>query len=202
MGTSADLPSAPAWRGINHLALVTPDMDATVRFYAGVLGMPLVDHAHGGADAPLLLRDGPRQHRGLLRGRGGGDLRQGRGRAEPRTRSSSTTSRSTCPTSTRSSCCRAPPGRRLRGHRGGRPRRHPLGVLHRPERHRAGGVVLGGRRHRPALDPTDAGCSTTPTRCPRWPSWLRAAWGRCRPPTTSEPRATGPPAGGLPRLGA
>jgi catechol 2,3-dioxygenase-like lactoylglutathione lyase family enzyme len=36
------LPEAPAWRGINHLALVTPDMDATVRFYAGVLGMRLV----------------------------------------------------------------------------------------------------------------------------------------------------------------
>ncbi|MDH3704465.1 MAG: VOC family protein [Acidimicrobiia bacterium] len=33
---------APKWQGINHLALVTPDMDTTVRFYAGVLGMPLV----------------------------------------------------------------------------------------------------------------------------------------------------------------
>jgi catechol 2,3-dioxygenase-like lactoylglutathione lyase family enzyme len=32
----------PRWRGINHLALVTPDMDATVRFYVGVLGMRLV----------------------------------------------------------------------------------------------------------------------------------------------------------------
>src|SRR5215470_17205506 len=43
-GTSAkrsELPDAPDWRGINHLALVTPDMDATVRFYAGVLGMRL-----------------------------------------------------------------------------------------------------------------------------------------------------------------
>jgi catechol 2,3-dioxygenase-like lactoylglutathione lyase family enzyme len=30
------------WKGINHLALVTPDMDATVRFYHGVLGMRLV----------------------------------------------------------------------------------------------------------------------------------------------------------------
>src|SRR5688572_18637536 len=36
-----DLPPAPDWRGINHLALVTPDMDATVRFYVGVLGMRL-----------------------------------------------------------------------------------------------------------------------------------------------------------------
>jgi catechol 2,3-dioxygenase-like lactoylglutathione lyase family enzyme len=32
----------PPWRGINHLAMVTPDMDRTVRFYHGVLGMPLV----------------------------------------------------------------------------------------------------------------------------------------------------------------
>jgi catechol 2,3-dioxygenase-like lactoylglutathione lyase family enzyme len=39
---TTDLPEHPQWRGINHLALVTPDMDATVRFYAGVLGMPLV----------------------------------------------------------------------------------------------------------------------------------------------------------------
>lgn len=36
-----DLPASPAWDGINHLALITNDMDATVRFYAGVLGMPL-----------------------------------------------------------------------------------------------------------------------------------------------------------------
>jgi len=38
----SELPEAPRWRGINHLALVTPDMDATVRFYAGVLGMRVV----------------------------------------------------------------------------------------------------------------------------------------------------------------
>ena len=42
----------PRWRGINHLALVTPDMDATVRFYAGVLGMRLV----------ATLRAGPMRH--------------------------------------------------------------------------------------------------------------------------------------------
>ena len=29
---------SPHWRGINHLALVTDDMDATVRFYHRVLG--------------------------------------------------------------------------------------------------------------------------------------------------------------------
>jgi catechol 2,3-dioxygenase-like lactoylglutathione lyase family enzyme len=30
------------WQGINHLALVTPDMDITVRFWHGVLGAELV----------------------------------------------------------------------------------------------------------------------------------------------------------------
>jgi len=32
----------PRWGGINHLALVTNDMDATVRFYVGALGARLV----------------------------------------------------------------------------------------------------------------------------------------------------------------
>jgi catechol 2,3-dioxygenase-like lactoylglutathione lyase family enzyme len=41
--TDTDTDAAnPRWRGINHLALVTPDMDVTVRFYHGVLGMRLV----------------------------------------------------------------------------------------------------------------------------------------------------------------
>src|SRR5947208_10799246 len=39
---------SPFWRGINHLALVTPDMDATVRFYHGVLGMRLVATLNAG----------------------------------------------------------------------------------------------------------------------------------------------------------
>jgi catechol 2,3-dioxygenase-like lactoylglutathione lyase family enzyme len=32
----------PRWRGVNHLALITPDMDATTRFYHEVLGARLV----------------------------------------------------------------------------------------------------------------------------------------------------------------
>lgn len=32
----------PYWRGVHHLALVTNDMDTTVRFYHGVLGARLV----------------------------------------------------------------------------------------------------------------------------------------------------------------
>jgi catechol 2,3-dioxygenase-like lactoylglutathione lyase family enzyme len=30
------------WRGLNHLALITNDMDATVRFWHGVMGAPLI----------------------------------------------------------------------------------------------------------------------------------------------------------------
>src|SRR3954452_23055441 len=37
-----DMTGLPRWRGVNHLALVTTDMDATVRFYHGVLGARLV----------------------------------------------------------------------------------------------------------------------------------------------------------------
>ncbi|MGH9040627.1 MAG: VOC family protein, partial [Acidimicrobiia bacterium] len=32
----------PHWRGVHHLALITTDMDATTRFYHGVLGARLV----------------------------------------------------------------------------------------------------------------------------------------------------------------
>jgi catechol 2,3-dioxygenase-like lactoylglutathione lyase family enzyme len=35
-------PELPRWRGIHHLALITTDMDATTRFYHGVLGARLV----------------------------------------------------------------------------------------------------------------------------------------------------------------
>ena len=37
-GAIAEHTTTPEWSGINHLALITNDMDATVRFYHGVLG--------------------------------------------------------------------------------------------------------------------------------------------------------------------
>jgi catechol 2,3-dioxygenase-like lactoylglutathione lyase family enzyme len=47
MNKSVEVPdtneaSTPYWRGVNHLALVTNDMDATVRFYHGTLGARLL----------------------------------------------------------------------------------------------------------------------------------------------------------------
>jgi catechol 2,3-dioxygenase-like lactoylglutathione lyase family enzyme len=50
---------APHWRGINHLALVTPDMDATVRFYHGVLGMRLVATTMAGPMRHYFFEMGP-----------------------------------------------------------------------------------------------------------------------------------------------
>ncbi len=42
MGDNDLAAEAPHWRGINHLALITNDMDATTRFYHQVLGARLV----------------------------------------------------------------------------------------------------------------------------------------------------------------
>lgn len=49
----------PRWRGINHLAMVTPDMDATVRFYVGVLGMRLVATVMAGPMRHYFFELGP-----------------------------------------------------------------------------------------------------------------------------------------------
>jgi catechol 2,3-dioxygenase-like lactoylglutathione lyase family enzyme len=61
MSSPADqLPDGPRWSGVNHLALVTPDMDATVRFYAGVLGMRLVATTMAGPMRHYFFEIGPR----------------------------------------------------------------------------------------------------------------------------------------------
>ena len=36
---SSDENLGPAWQGFHHIALVTADFDATLRFYGDVLGM-------------------------------------------------------------------------------------------------------------------------------------------------------------------
>lgn len=37
----------PPWQGLHHLALVTPDLDATIYFYHDVLGMQLTSRGEG-----------------------------------------------------------------------------------------------------------------------------------------------------------
>ncbi len=59
MAVTHDLPDHPRWQGINHLALVTPDMDVTVRFYVGVLGMRLVATTMAGPMRHYFFEMGP-----------------------------------------------------------------------------------------------------------------------------------------------
>ena len=47
---------APRWRGVNHLALVTGDMDTTVRFYHGCAGSPARRDDRDAGIPALLLR--------------------------------------------------------------------------------------------------------------------------------------------------
>jgi catechol 2,3-dioxygenase-like lactoylglutathione lyase family enzyme len=51
--------TAARWAGVNHLALVTNDMDETVRFYHGVLQMPLVATISAGPMRHYFFRIGP-----------------------------------------------------------------------------------------------------------------------------------------------
>src|SRR3954453_15287415 len=51
----------PRWRGVNHLALITNDMDETVRFYHGVLGARLVAHLGTPSFRHYFFEIGPQQ---------------------------------------------------------------------------------------------------------------------------------------------
>ena len=48
------------YRGVNHLALVTNDMDMTVRFYRDTLGMPVVGTTRAGQFRHYFFGIGPR----------------------------------------------------------------------------------------------------------------------------------------------
>lgn len=55
-GTDAHADSAaPPWQGIHHLALATPDLDATIAFYQGVLGMAVLPAGPVGGAGPRHL---------------------------------------------------------------------------------------------------------------------------------------------------
>ncbi len=41
MAADSPMPALPTWDGLHHIALLTPDLDATMRFYAQVLGMTI-----------------------------------------------------------------------------------------------------------------------------------------------------------------
>ena len=89
------------WRGVNHLALVTTDMDATTRFYHGVLGARLVATIGTAAFRHYFFEIGPQNTIAFF------EYRDAEIAASPSPPgcpidepSSSTTCRSTSPTST------------------------------------------------------------------------------------------------------
>jgi catechol 2,3-dioxygenase-like lactoylglutathione lyase family enzyme len=59
----------PAWQGFHHVALVTADFDATLRFYGDVLGMQvgrvMGTDARGGAARHCFIRPGDTSSLGL-----------------------------------------------------------------------------------------------------------------------------------------
>ena len=63
----AATPDTVHWRGVNHLALVTPDMDATVRFWHGVLDARLVATIGTPAFRHYFFEIGSGQHGRVLR---------------------------------------------------------------------------------------------------------------------------------------
>ena len=83
MTTSMELPAAPTWCGVNHLALVTPDMDATVRFYVGVLGMPLVTTLMAGPMRHYFFEIAPQNTVAFFEVPGAQTFRKGAGAAAP-----------------------------------------------------------------------------------------------------------------------
>jgi catechol 2,3-dioxygenase-like lactoylglutathione lyase family enzyme len=101
-----DAAAGPFWRGINHLALVTTDMDATVRFWHGVLGARLVAHLGNESFRHYFFEFGPQQTVAFFEY---ANLRLERFQlpagVPDRRKISSITCRSTCRTRTRCTSC-------------------------------------------------------------------------------------------------
>lgn len=59
--------SAPAWRGFHHIAILTPDLNATLHFYGDILGMEVgqVFPAREGRPAHCFIKPGGEESLGL-----------------------------------------------------------------------------------------------------------------------------------------
>ena len=106
-GRTLPLEEGPRWRGVHHLALTTNDMDATVRFYHGVLGMRIVATIATDSFRHYFFEIGPGATVAFFEFSGVdvGTHREAGGRRRRTSRPSSTTCRSTWPTSGPWSSC-------------------------------------------------------------------------------------------------
>ena len=192
----------PHWRGINHLALITTDMGATV---ASTTRSSAPDSSRRSAPLPSGTTSSssvPSRPSPSSSTRAPSSSRS-RARRHPRPEGGPVRPPLVQPPGRGGARVAAPPveGARLRGHRRRRPRGHALDLLHRPQRHRARGVVVGHRRDRSATPTTATGTSSPmPTRSPRSVSSreraaeLRrppASWATTRRPTQRRRRCAG-----------
>ena len=180
------------WRGINHLALVTNDMDATVRFYHGVLGAELVATVGTPTFRHYFFSFGEQCTVAFFEY---ADTKiepfaKPAGVPDPRAIQFDHLSFNLPDEEALLALPRPPQARRLRGHRRRRPRLHPVRVLHRPERHRPRGVVVDRRRHRARRRlRRRPPVRRLRTRCRRWSSCARrASWPASRRPGSSDRR--------------
>ena len=155
--------------GVHHLALVTSDMDATVRFWHGVIGARLVTTLATPSFRHYFFEVAPGNTIAFFDYAG---QRLATYPSRPACRTSSVAVRPSVDAAARRGCAAAascpPEEPRLRGHRRRRPRLPSLDLLQRQQRHCARGVLVAGRIPPAARRTTvTSGCSPTSTPCPR-----------------------------------
>ena len=152
-----EVTTTPAWSGINHLALITTDMDATVRFYHGVLGARLVATLGTPEFRHYFFEFGPHCTVAFFEYADPTiePFAKPAGVPDPRATQFDHLALNLPDENALHDLRRRLTERRLRSHRHRRPRQRPLRLLHRPQRHRPRSVLVGSRRDRPTADYDD-----------------------------------------------
>jgi catechol 2,3-dioxygenase-like lactoylglutathione lyase family enzyme len=127
---TAQDPSRPEWLGVNHLALVTTDMDATVRFWHEVLGAEIVATVATPDFKHYFFRIGEAQTIAFFEYHGADVATFAKPAGIPYEHASQFDHLSLgLPDEQRSRLRQRRLENVLRGHRGGRPRLHPVDLL-------------------------------------------------------------------------
>ena len=144
---------SPLWEGVHHVALVTSDMDATMRFWHEVLGAEIVATTSTDVYRAYYFRVGETQTVAFMEYHGVDHERYAKpvGVAYPLASQFDHLSLNLGSEAAVLRAARAAHRVRLRGLRRRRPRHPPLDLLHRPDGHRARSVVVDDRPRRRQL---------------------------------------------------